>query len=589
MRIILLSLYIFLFPFILYSQEDFRLTYLVDSNSTYSYSDVLSKKFEPVDALNTINIGYNIDATVWCKIELTNSDKFQRHLELCFLNNHIDSVQILDDGILSGFLGDRTTQKSPFSSCLSFPVMLDSMEEKLIIARVKKGISFFDFEVAVKTNSELSHNSSKNVFLVAFLTGVALLLIFFNSIICIITKRRVFFLYVFYSILSITYVLITSGLAKYMIFPSFTLMSEARIYISTLWFVALGFFLLELLNLKKYQPFFYYLITVINSIVVLFIPLSMVFLYHDWLSAITFVFVLSYVLFFVSLVAVLVASVLIYKKNKHNASYVVIAFLPHLVWGFSIILVAFRVLETALKLDWIIVISIYEVFVFGYLLTKDYFEAFRMNERLAEDIVKERQTSLVAIETTQIRERRELANYIHDRLGSRLAYISHLVALNNSALLRENIAELSEEIRVISHRILPKSLDEGALYDSIHAHIINLNNGLRDTRITIENYDFPKIINKDWVYTIYLITLEILTNATKHGKPSLISLEFFGYDEELVIQISDNGSGFNTQEVPKGFGLTSAHSRVKEIGGLLELSSASGEGTIVQITLPRMD
>ena len=589
MRIILLSLYIFLFPFILYSQEDFRLTYLVDSNSTYSYSDVLSKKFEPVDALNTINIGYNIDATVWCKIELTNSDKFQRHLELCFLNNHIDSVQILDDGILSGFLGDRTTQKSPFSSCLSFPVMLDSMEEKLIIARVKKGISFFDFEVAVKTNSELSHNSSKNVFLVAFLTGVALLLIFFNSIIYIITKRRVFFLYVFYSILSITYVLITSGLAKYMIFPSFTLMSEARIYISTLWFVALGFFLLELLNLKKYQPFFYYLITVINSIVVLFIPLSMVFLYHDWLSAIKFVFVLSYVLFFVSLVAVLVASVLIYKKNKHNASYVVIAFLPHLVWGFSIILVAFRVLETALKLDWIIVISIYEVFVFGYLLTKDYFEAFRMNERLAEDIVKERQTSLVAIETTQIRERRELANYIHDRLGSRLAYISHLVALNNSALLRENIAELSEEIRVISHRILPKSLDEGALYDSIHAHIINLNIGLRDTRITIENYDFPKIINKDWVYTIYLITLEILTNATKHGKPSLISLEFFGYDEELVIQISDNGSGFNTQEVPKGFGLTSAHSRVKEIGGLLELSSASGEGTIVQITLPRMD
>ena len=589
MRTILLSLYIFLFPFILYSQEDFRLTYLVDSNSTYSYSDVLSKKFEPVDALNTINIGYNIDATVWCKIELTNSDKFQRHLELCFLNSHIDSVQILDDGILSGFLGDRTTQKSPFSSCLSFPVMVDSMEEKMIIARVKKGISFFDFEVAVKTNSDLSHNSSKNVFLVAFLTGVALLLIFFNSIIYIITKRRVFFLYVFYSILSITYVVITSGLAKYMIFPSFTLMSEARIYISTLWFVALGFFLLELLNLKKYQPFFYYLITVINSIVVLFIPLSMVFLYLDWLSAIKFVFVLSYVLFFVSLVAVLVASVLIYKKNKHNASYVVIAFLPHLVWGFSIILVAFRVLETALKLDWIIVISIYEVFVFGYLLTKDYFEAFRMNERLAEDIVKERQTSLVAIETTQIRERRELANYIHDRLGSRLAHISHLVALKNSSLLKENIAELSEDIRVISHRILPKSLDEGALYDSIHTHIINLNNGLRDTRITIENYDFPKIINKDWVYTIYLITLELLTNATKHGKPSLISLEFFGYDEELVIQISDNGSGFNTQEVPKGFGLTSAHSRVKEIGGLLELSSASGEGTIVQITLPRMD
>ena len=589
MRIILLNLFIFFFSIILHSQEDFRLSYLVDSNSTYSYSDLMDKEFESVDEWNIINIGYNIDATVWCKIELSNAENFQRPIELCFLNNHIDSVQILDEGILSGFLGDRTTHKSPFSSCLSFPVVMDSMEHKVIIARVKKGISFFDFEVAVRTNSELSHNSSKNVFLVAFLTGIALLLIFFNSIIFIITKRRVFFLYVLYSILSITYVIITSGLAKYMIFPSFTLMSEARIYISTLWFVALGFFLLELLNLKKYQPFYHYLITIINSIVVIFIPLSMVFLYLDWLSAIKFVFVLSYVLFLISLVAVLIASVLIYKRNRHNASYAVIAFLPHLVWGFSIILVAFRVLETALKVDWIIVISIYEVFVFGYLLTKDFFEAYRMNERLAEDIVKERQTSLVAIENTQIRERRELANYIHDRLGSRLAHISHLVAMKNSSLLKENIAELSEDIRVISHRILPKSLDEGALYDSIHAHIINLNNGLRDCQITIENYDFPKIINKDWVYTIYLISLELLANAIKHGKPSVISLEFFGYDDELVIQISDDGNGFNTQEVPKGFGLTSANSRVKEIGGLLELSSTAGEGTIVQITLPRTD
>jgi signal transduction histidine kinase len=52
---------------------------------------------------------------------------------------------------------------------------------------------------------------------------------------------------------------------------------------------------------------------------------------------------------------------------------------------------------------------------------------------------------------------------------------------------------------------------------------------------------------------------------------------------------SDDGNGFNTQEVPKGFGLTSANSRVKEIGGLLELSSTAGEGTIVQITLPRTE
>ena len=97
----------------------------------------------------------------------------------------------------------------------------------------------------------------------------------------------------------------------------------------------------------------------------------------------------------------------------------------------------------------------------------------------------------------QIRERRNIANIIHDNLGSKIAYVLQLLQLKNIAHANTTIQELANDIREISHQILPKSLDEGALLDSLKSQIYILNKGLQDVKIELFTYDFPENINED--------------------------------------------------------------------------------------------
>ena len=93
-------------------------------------------------------------------------------------------------------------------------------------------------------------------------------------------------------------------------------------------------------------------------------------------------------------------------------------------------------------------------------------------------------------------------------------------------------------------------------------------------------------IEVDWRYDLYLISIEIIHNAIKHGKANEIDLEFFGYPESYVFQFTDNGIGFDVINT-SGFGLDSIRLRVEQIGGVFELNSNSESGTIIQIHIPR--
>ena len=150
------------------------------------------------------------------------------------------------------------------------------------------------------------------------------------------------------------------------------------------------------------------------------------------------------------------------KINKNAAIYVLIAFFPQLIWGLGIILKSFQLIPKNLHEDWLVIISMYEIFLFGFVLTKNYFDMFLKNNELNQEIMIEKEKFIQVITQVQIRERRNIANIIHDNLGSKIAYISHLLKLKNNALASETVKELANDVREISHEILPKSLDEGA-------------------------------------------------------------------------------------------------------------------------------
>ncbi len=83
---------------------------------------------------------------------------------------------------------------------------------------------------------------------------------------------------------------------------------------------------------------------------------------------------------------------------------------------------------------------------------------------------------------------------------------------------------------------------------------------------------------------VYYLVAESLTNAAKHADASEARVEISATNEEVVVAISDNGSG--GASIDRGSGLRGLADRIEALGGQLELTSPSGCGTVVRATLP---
>ena len=560
--------------------------YAVDWNSTYTLSSLKTKTFHPF-INNKISIGYNNHASIWCVFKIKNTDlKNDVKTWLCFENNHIDSLFFYDGNRLE-LLGDRTNFVSPFINAQCFSIQLKPNENRTIQVKLKKEISYFEFSYSFENEKTLSSSSLRKTSLITLFLGSVLFLLIFNFILYFITKSKLILKYILYSILTILYITIISNYLKNNLFNEFIYFSELQIYTSCFWFISLSYFMMDFLELKKNQPQKHKIIYYCNLLIFVSILSSLVVLYTNTVNILQLFFYLTYSAFLIIFSTIIWASIKNYKINKRNSLYVLFAFIPHFLWGNYFVLKSFSIIKADFHEDWVIYIGLYEVLFFGYVLTKNYIETFRKNNALNLEILAEKENSIKVITQVQIRERRTIANIIHDDLGSKIAYVLQLLQLEKVALANTNIQEIATDIREISHRILPKSLDEGALLDSLKSQIYILNKGLQHLKIELFAYDFPEKINEIWIYDLYLISLEIINNAIKHGKSDHITIEFYGYSKNYRFQFTDDGVGFNVNQTPKGFGLENIEKRIHNYNGIFEINSVENEGTIIQLSIPK--
>lgn len=560
--------------------------YALDQNSSWTSGMLQKQKFHPFKQDSKVNIGYNKNAAVWCRFIIKNINTSQSNKTwLCFNNNHIDSLSLYD-GRLIKTIGDRTAGKSPFIETLAFEINLQPGEEKLLWVRVKKETSYLDFSYSLEDQVYLESKSSQKTALTSFFIGMVFLLLMINGILFFMTKSRLYGYYIGYSVLTVFYAAITTNFAKHVLFPEFRFFSEGRVYTGALWYIALSIFLEYFLKLKENQPVKHKLIIVLGGInfSLILISISLLVFYKGF--EFRYFFVLGYTIFLASIVVLFWAALTHLKIEKTQAIYALLAFAPQFVWGACLILKTFEIIPKSLGDNWMLFIGLYEVFLFGYVLSRNYIDIFLKNNELMQQVIFEKESSLRAISEVQLRERRNIANIIHDNVGSKIAHIIHLFDMKNAELAKQTINELAEDIREISHKILPKALDEGALISSLQSQISSLNAGLTNAKIELFCYDFPDKIDEKWIYDLYLITLEVINNAIKHGNAELITLELYKYTKNYHFQFTDDGLGFDLQKTSKGFGLENIEKRVNYYKGSFEISSAKNEGTIIQINIP---
>ena len=213
--------------------------------------------------------------------------------------------------------------------------------------------------------------------------------------------------------------------------------------------------------------------------------------------------------------------------------------------------------------------------------------------------LKQRQV-LDATLQTQEEERRRVARDLHDDVGATLA----LVKLNVHQLIapledktkglsiKSTLDDVIGNVRRISHGLMPVVLEKMGLPQALDAmkRALPASSGIEMELIC---NDANRRLDPKLELSLYRVVQELLNNTLKHAEASKITVQLQFSENELHLTYTDNGKGFNYQELlnsqensSKGLGLLNLHARINLLNGTFAFHSAQNSGTKAEISVP---
>jgi NarL family two-component system sensor histidine kinase LiaS len=84
---------------------------------------------------------------------------------------------------------------------------------------------------------------------------------------------------------------------------------------------------------------------------------------------------------------------------------------------------------------------------------------------------------------------------------------------------------------------------------------------------------------------LYRVAQEALSNIARHAVAKHVRLDLLQEADRLILQIQDDGCGFDEQTIQPGLGLHSMRERLASLGGDFRLTSAPGQGTTIRVSV----
>jgi len=202
--------------------------------------------------------------------------------------------------------------------------------------------------------------------------------------------------------------------------------------------------------------------------------------------------------------------------------------------------------------------------------------------------------------TVQEEERRRISCELHDDLNQKLA-VSVMNAeaaerrwspheeVNRERLraIRNEIAELSDDVRKLAYRLHPSILDHLGLAIALQSHVEEF--GKREEVETVfTQRNLPETVPQPVATCLYRVAQEGLRNVAKHAKASRVVVRLAQCDHSLHMSIFDSGVGFTLPKGKelRGLGFVSMQERVRLIGGRMSIRSRPNRGTCLFIRVP---
>ena len=226
------------------------------------------------------------------------------------------------------------------------------------------------------------------------------------------------------------------------------------------------------------------------------------------------------------------------------------------------------------------------------LLEKKVKERTKDLQKANEGLVRKNQEITQALYRGQTIERKRVAVELHDNLGGTLSALKwRLEALNKDNLsvkeqkiydgILNTMKNAYNDVRLISHNLLPSEFEENGLFGAIKNLIDEINQS-KKLKIDLYIEDGIEITNQKTALELYSICMELINNILKHSQASHAEVIFKMDKQNLLLKIKDNGIGISNEQ-SNGMGMKNIHSRLESLNAKYEILNSSG--AILQISV----
>ena len=240
-------------------------------------------------------------------------------------------------------------------------------------------------------------------------------------------------------------------------------------------------------------------------------------------------------------------------------------------------------------------------------------ELAAVNESLLAEVAERMQTEAslensrqalqkLALQLLRVQEdeRRRISRDLHDDINQRLALLAMDIEAVERRLsvspdhvdravraIQDRVVELSDVVRHLAYQLHPSILDDLGLPIALQ-RLVDEFTARSHIQGSFGHKDIPSTIPQEIATCLYRVAQESLSNVARHAAASRVDVEMTRSQSGLTVTITDNGVGFDAEQPrhgPHGLGLLGMKERVALVHGDLQVVSAVGKGTKVQVVV----
>lgn len=195
----------------------------------------------------------------------------------------------------------------------------------------------------------------------------------------------------------------------------------------------------------------------------------------------------------------------------------------------------------------------------------------------------------------QEEERGRLARDLHDGLGGMLSGVRQTLnvvkgnqyipeaSANSFNRALEMLDSSISELRRVARNMMPEALLKFGLKDAVEDLCHNFSGP--SLKVQCQAFGLENRLPESTEVIVFRIVQELLNNVVKHAGADQVLLQLLRDGNRFHLTIEDNGRGFDPKKLEEaaGIGWINIRSRVNYLGGEMDLRSAPGKGTSVEI------